>query len=95
MAQSTRSKTSALGNSSVDKDLDENPSYHDISSRSSSRKDSSFTSLLEKDTDSEYFSSVVNHDFGLLYPIPSSIKSPQIAAFQSLSLRVFRNLSDK
>ena len=35
MAQSTRSKTSALGNSYLDKDLDKNPSYHDISSRSS------------------------------------------------------------
>ena len=80
MAQSTRPKTSALGNSSVYKDLDDNPSYHDISSRSS-RKDSPFTSLREKDTDSEYFSSIVNHDFGLLYSIPSSDKSPQIAAF--------------
>ena len=81
MAQNTRSKTSALGNSSVDKDLDDNPSYHDISSRSS-RKDSPFTSLRGQDNDSEYYSSIVNHDFGLLYPIPSSIKSPQIAAFQ-------------
>jgi hypothetical protein len=65
MAQNTRSKTSALGNSSVDKDLDDNPSYHDISSWSS-RKDSPLTSLhREKDTDSEYFPSIVNHDFGL------------------------------
>ena len=81
MAQSTRSKTSALGNSTVDKDLDESLSYHDISSRST-RKDSNSAFSREKDNESDYFSSIVNHDFGLLYPIPSSIKSPQIAAFQ-------------
>ena len=55
MAQSTRSKTSALGNSSVDKDLDDNPSYHDVPSLSS-RKDSPFTSLHGHDNDSEYHS---------------------------------------
>ena len=82
MAQSTQFKTSAIGNSYVDKDLDDNPSYHDISSRSSS-KDSPFTSLRVQDTDSEYYSSIVNHDFCWLYPIDSSIKSPQIVAFQS------------
>ena len=64
MAQSTRSKTSALGNSSVDKDLDDNPSCHDISSRSSC-KDYPFTSLRGQDNDSEYHSSIVTHDFGL------------------------------
>ena len=97
MAQSTRSKTSALGNSSVDKDLDDTPSYHDVSSRSS-RKDSPLTSLRGQDNDSEYDWSIVTYDFGLLYLIPSSIKSPQIAAFQSgltsISLNVFRNPSD-
>ena len=74
MAQSTRPKASALGNSSVDKDLDDNLSYHDGSSRSS-RKDSPFTSLRGQVTDSEYHSSIVNHDFGLFYPF-LSIKSP-------------------
>ena len=77
MAQSTRSKTSALGNSSVDKDMDDTRSYHDVSSHPS-RKDCPFTSLRSQDNDSEYHSSIVTHDFGLLYPIPSSIKSPQL-----------------
>jgi hypothetical protein len=41
---------------------------------------------------------VLNHSFGLLYPVPASIKSPQIAIFQtgllSLSTCIFRAVSD-
>jgi len=91
MAQSTRSKTSTLGNSSVDKDLDDNSSYHDVSSRSS-RKDSPFTSLCGQDNDSEYHSSIVTHDFGLLYTIPSSTKSPQIAASIWFNITLFESI---
>ena len=82
-----------FGNSFA-KDLDDNPSYHDVSCRSS-RKDSPFTSLCGQDNDSEYHSSIVTHNFGLFYPILSSIKSFRIAAFQSgLTSKVFRNPSD-
>jgi hypothetical protein len=91
MAQSTRSKTSALGNSTVDEDIDESLSYHSRSSR----KDSNFTSIREKDSDSEYFPSIVNHDFGLLYPISSkALKLRHFNQVNSISLKVFKNPSD-
>ena len=88
---------SALGNSSVDKKLDENPSYNDVFYHSS-RKESPFTSIRGQDNGSDDHSSIMTHDFGLMYPIPSSIKSPQIAVFQSalpsISSKIFRNPSD-
>jgi len=48
-----------------------------------SHKESPFTSLRVQDTDSvsPHQSIIVIHDYGILYPIPQSMKSSQILAF--------------
>ena len=67
------------------------PSHQSISRKSPSDLNLTVGSTIQGST-------ILHHDFGLLYPIPQSLQSPQLVAFQhGLSLitnRIFINASD-
>jgi len=100
MSRGTRSKVASAAKSNENTINEED--YDNVEDRSStsyqsiSRKSPSDLNLPVGSTIQG--STILHHNFGLLYPIPQSLQSPQIMAFQhGLSLmtnRIFTNASD-
>jgi len=101
MSRGPRSKVASAAKSNDDTINDED--YDNVEDRSStsyqsiSRKSPSDLNSLPLGSTIQG-SNILHHNFGPLYPIPQSLKSPQIMAFQNgLSLmanRIFTNASD-
>jgi len=97
MSRGTRSKVATASKSTDDTNNDEDyDNVEDRSSPSISRKSPPDLNLTVGSTIQG--STILHHEFGLLYPIPQSLQSPQLVAFQhGLSLmtnRIFINASD-
>ena len=100
MSRGTRSKVASAAKSNDDINTEDD--YDNVEDKSStshpfiSRKSPSDLTLTVGSTIQG--STILHHEFGLLYPIPQSLQSPQIVAYQhGLSLmnnRIFTNVSD-
>ena len=97
MSQGTRSKVSLTSKSSLTESRKEDYEDDDQPTRSSSTVLTTFKSGNQ--TASTLKDSVIIHNnFGHLYPVPHSVRSPEISAHQTslqgLSTRTFHNAAD-
>jgi len=97
MSQGTRSKVSLSTKSSLTESRKEDNDDDDQPSRSSSPVLATFKSGNHPASTLKD-SVILQHSYGYLYPIPHSVRSPEISTYQtglqSLSTRTFNNAAD-
>ena len=96
MSRGTPSKVASPAKSPDDNITEED--YDNVEDRSSIYRKTASDSTLYPQSATIQGLNILHHNFGFLYPIPQSLKSPQILAFQNgLSLqanRIFTSASD-
>ena len=97
MSQGTRSKVALSSKSSLsesrkdDFDDDDQPTRSSSPVLGNSKLGYQYASTLKD-------SVIIQHTYGYLYPVPHSVRSPEISAYQTslqgLSTRIFHNAAD-